>query len=278
MKILFLIIAFLGFMLLFKTKARVKKISIYNKVNEKDKLQDKKDNKTEINNQTKELSEFIALPFILENIIYFKTLIIVVNLVILVILLSTGLININITVFIVFGLITIVGTLFLPKIIIKNILYKRTESVLKSLPFFIDITAACVQSGMTIDGALNYTAKKFKLINPDLSLIMIKMSKRAEINGLELAIKELHQCSTAMEIRMFCSALQYSISFGSSIYDQLAKLSQEMREMQLLVSEEKVSKLSTKLTFPLFIFILIPFIVLVISPSVLELLTHVQKM
>lgn len=131
---------------------------------------------------------------------------------------------------------------------------------------------------MTIDSALSYTAKRFKLINIDLSLIIAKITKRAEINGLESAIKEFQQLSTETEIKMFCSALQYSISFGSTVYEQLIKLSQDMREMQLLVTEEKNSKLSTKLTFPMFLFILIPFVVLVISPSVLELLKYVQTM
>ncbi|WP_145524373.1 type II secretion system F family protein, partial [Yersinia vastinensis] len=201
----------------------------------------------------------------------------IISFIVVVFLLLTKTIDIKLDTFIVIGLMTLMSTLYLPKILIKNIIRKRTEYILKSLPFFIDITAACVQSGMTIDSSLNYAAKKFKLINSDLSLIMIKMTKRSEINGLESAIKELHQCSSTVEIRMFCSALQYSISFGSSVYDQLIKLSQDMREMQLLVTEEKISKLSTKLTLPLFLFILIPFIVLVISPSILEILTYVQK-
>ncbi|HDL7412257.1 TPA: type II secretion system F family protein, partial [Yersinia enterocolitica] len=172
------------------------------------------------------------------------------------------------------GVIILIMMLYIPKYIVKNIITSRNKSLLKSLPFFIDITAACVQSGMTIDSSLSYTAKKFELINADLSLIMLKVTRRAEINGLESAIKEFHQSSTELEIRMFCSALQYSISFGATVYEQLIKLSQDIREMQLLVTEEKISKLTAKLTIPLFLFILIPFIILVISPSVLELLAY----
>ncbi|HDL6963600.1 TPA: type II secretion system F family protein [Yersinia enterocolitica] len=190
---------------------------------------------------------------------------------------GNNLIETNFRNLLIIGLITMIITLYLPKIIIKKIITRRTNSMLKSLPFFIDITAACVQSGMTIDNSLSYTAKKFKLINTALSLVILKITKRAEINGLEAAIKEFRQYSSSVEIRMFCSALQNSISFGSSIYEQLIKLSQDIREMQLLVTEEKTSKLSSKLTFPLFLFILIPFVILVISPSVLELLTYVQK-
>ncbi len=277
MKIFFILLIIIGLVFIIKVKKRKSKLLTYNKINDIDKSQGKREVKKEINNQEENITKFIEIPFILSKSIYSKLLIVIISFIVVVFLLLTKTIDIKLDTFIVIGLMTLMSTLYLPKILIKNIIRKRTEYILKSLPFFIDITAACVQSGMTIDSSLNYAAKKFKLINSDLSLIMIKMTKRAEINGLESAIKELHQCSSTVEIRMFCSALQYSISFGSSVYDQLIKLSQDMREMQLLVIEEKISKLSTKLTLPLFLFILIPFIVLVISPSILEILTYVQK-
>lgn len=277
MKIFFILLTILGVYFFSRIKSRENKISIYNRVNNNDKSQEKRENKNEINNQHKEISQFIKMPLILDNSIYSKLLILFASSIITAMLLLTNIIVINLNTFFTIVLITLLATLYLPKIIMKDIITRRTESVLKSLPFFIDITAACVQSGMTIDNSLSYAAKKFKLINSDLSLIMLKMIKRAEINGLELAIKELHQSSSAVEIRMFCSALQYSISFGSSVYDQLINLSQDIREIQLLVTEEKISKLSAKLTFPLFLFILIPFVVLVISPSILEILAYVQE-
>lgn len=271
----FLLLLLLGLVLLFKTNSKGKRVSVYKKINESDENQDRKEYKKEEHNQ--DLSNFITIPFFLDKPIYFKLFIIAIVLVSIVMLWGNNLIETNFRNLLIIGLITMIITLYLPKIIIKKIITRRTNSMLKSLPFFIDITAACVQSGMTIDNSLSYTAKKFKLINTALSLVILKITKRAEINGLEAAIKEFRQYSSSVEIRMFCSALQNSISFGSSIYEQLIKLSQDIREMQLLVTEEKTSKLSSKLTFPLFLFILIPFVILVISPSVLELLTYVQK-
>ncbi|HDL7645111.1 TPA: type II secretion system F family protein [Yersinia enterocolitica] len=271
--IFFILLLSLGLVFFLKTNSKGKRISVYKKVNESDENQDKKEDKKEEHNQY--LSNFITMPFFLDKPIYFKLFIIAMVLVSTAILWGNNLIETNFRNLLIIGLITIIITLYLPKIIIRNIITRRTDSMLKSLPFFIDITAACVQSGMTIDNSLSYTSQKFKLINSELSLAILKVTKRAEINGLESAIKEFRLYSSAIEIRMFCSALQNSISFGSSVYEQLIKLSQDIREMQLLVIEEKTSKLSSKLTFPLFLFILIPFIILVISPSVLELLTYV---
>ncbi|AOF13749.1 TPA: type II secretion system F family protein [Yersinia enterocolitica] len=270
--LLFISISLFGLIVFFKSRNKNDNISIYNKINsvEIDKIKSKNNEKE----NEKTISNTINLPFILHNIIYLKLIIAVTILIITAILATFDLFSINLKNILVMVTIILIMTLYFPKVIVKNIVAKRTKSLLRSLPFFIDITAACVQSGMTIDNSLSYSAKKFELINADLSLIMLKVTRRAEINGLENAIKEFNQSSTELEIRMFCNALQYSISFGATVYEQLIKLSKDMREMQLLVTEEKISKLTAKLTIPLFLFILIPFIVLVISPSVLELIAY----
>lgn len=278
MNIIFIAMVLFGFISLLISKKKSNKKETYNKINNDNDSSTKIEKNKSKNQQEIGLSSFIKLPYILHNVTYLKILIISLFLIVMLILVKSSIITTNSMSFLMIGMIMLITTIYLPKIIIRNIVNKKIKNMLNSLPFFIDITAACVQSGMTIDSALSYTAKRFKLINIDLSLIIAKITKRAEINGLESAIKEFQQLSTETEIKMFCSALQYSISFGSTVYEQLIKLSQDMREMQLLVTEEKNSKLSTKLTFPMFLFILIPFVVLVISPSVLELLKYVQTM
>lgn len=278
MNIIFIAMVLFGFISLLISKKKSNKKETYNKINNDNDSSTKIEKNKSKNQQEIGLSSFIKLPYILHNVTYLKILIISPFLIVMLILVKSSIITTNSMSFLMIGMIMLITTIYLPKVIIRNIVNKKIKNMLNSLPFFIDITAACVQSGMTIDSALSYTAKRFKLINIDLSLIIAKITKRAEINGLESAIKEFQQLSTETEIKMFCSALQYSISFGSTVYEQLIKLSQDMREMQLLVTEEKNSKLSTKLTFPMFLFILIPFVVLVISPSVLELLKYVQTM
>ena len=278
MNIIFIAMVLFGFISLLISKKKSNKKETYNKINNDNDSSTKIEKNKSKNQQEIGLSSFIKLPYILHNVTYLKILIISLFLIVMLILVKSSIITTNSMSFLMIGMIMLITTIYLPKVIIRNIVNKKIKNMLNSLPFFIDITAACVQSGMTIDSALSYTAKRFKLINIDLSLIIAKITKRAEINGLESAIKEFQQLSTETEIKMFCSALQYSISFGSTVYDQLIKLAQDMREMQLLVTEEKNSKLSTKLTFPMFLFILIPFVVLVISPSVLELLKYVQTM
>ena len=72
------------------------------------------------------------------------------------------------------------------------------------------------------------------------------------------------------EIRMFCTVLQQSLNFGSSIYPQLIQLSSDIRELQLLAIEEKLGTLSAKMSIPLIIFIMFPIIILILAPGVMR--------
>ncbi|VTR14822.1 Uncharacterised protein [Serratia fonticola] len=69
---------------------------------------------------------------------------------------------------------------------------------------------------------------------------------------------------------MFSSTLQQSIKFGSSVYVVLLELSKEMREIQLLIIDEKVSSLAAKMSLPMILFIMFPILALVGGPGVIR--------
>ncbi|CFB71474.1 hypothetical protein [Yersinia enterocolitica] len=183
--LLFIIILVFGCIVFFKNKNKNNRLSTYNSINNQERVNSKTKNTEKENSKENYIYNTIKLPFFLYNIAYFKLTIIIISLVVTVVLTALNLFSINLKNILIVGVIMLIMMLYLPKYIVKNIITSRNKSLLKSLPFFIDITAACVQSGMTIDSSLSYTAKKFELINADLSLIMLKVTRRAEINGLE---------------------------------------------------------------------------------------------
>ncbi len=81
---------------------------------------------------------------------------------------------------------------------------------------------------------------------------------KTEVNGINAALEQLYEEVPGTEVRMLCSTLQQSIKYGSSIYQVLIDLSKEMRELQLLNTEEKVASLSAKMTLPMIAFIMFP--------------------
>nr|WP_235661151.1 type II secretion system F family protein [Candidatus Hamiltonella defensa] len=264
---IFIILCFLGTTLLFYSFDRKKRISVYKKVNDK-KVETQK-NKPAL--KTKTTYSVIKIPdFLLE-----KNKIIFCITSLFALIFAAALFfwkieyskNILITLF----LTSSIFSIGFYQLLIKSIIFRKTRLMLSSFPFFIDMTAACIQAGMTIENALTYSAENFYKINEDIASLIMQVVRKAEVHGLENAIKTLYQEVSFLEIKMFCNAVQNSVDFGSSVYEHLMKFSTDIREMQLMESEEKISKLSVKLTLILFLFILIPFILLIISPTALEL-------
>jgi tight adherence protein C len=163
----------------------------------------------------------------------------------------------------------IIVVILLPSKIKNSTINKKMKRISTDLPFVIDMVAVSVQSGMTIEKALRYIGDNIIDINPDIASLLDRTMLRTDVSGIGAALDQLYEDVPCEEVRMFCSTLQQSIKYGSSVYQVLIELSQEMRQMQLLSTEEKVASLSAKMTVPMIIFIVFPLLVLVAGPGFL---------
>lgn len=157
-----------------------------------------------------------------------------------------------------------------PALLQKPALSTRRKLMTDALPYLIDLLAVCVQAGMTVEHAIKFIARHSDNIDPNLTSLMEQLTKHAEVSGLEEALMDLYRSVDLTEMRMFCSSLQQSVHYGTSLYDNLIELSRDMREMQLLRSEEQIGKLSARMSVPLILFIMFPIIVLIAAPGILR--------
>lgn len=165
--------------------------------------------------------------------------------------------------------------ILIPGILINTILRGKIKNIMNDLAGFIDLVAVNVQTGATIEASLKQVASDFKKLNPDLTYVLLRIIRKAEITGLHAALQDLAISLPTKEIRMFCTVMQQSLNFGSSIYPQLTQLSADIREMQLLVLEEKLGTLSAKMSIPLIIFIMFPIVILILAPGAMRVLPNV---
>ncbi|WP_424222645.1 type II secretion system F family protein [Actinobacillus delphinicola] len=167
-------------------------------------------------------------------------------------------------------IVALILAIIIPGIITGIVVKSRIKSIMVDLPGFIDLTAVCVQTGMSIDMALKRVATDFKVLNPDLTYVMLRIMRKAEITSLSQALDELAISLPTKEIRMFVTVMQQSLNFGSSIYNQLIQLSADIRELQLLEIEERLGTLAAKMSIPLILFIMFPIIILILAPGMMR--------
>lgn len=169
-------------------------------------------------------------------------------------------------------IISIIFVILAPAKIKKIISARRVKKISTDLPFAIDIMAICIRSGMTIENAFSYISKNFSNVNPDIAVLFERTSLKTEVSGISEALDQLYKEVPSPEVRMFCSTLQQSVSFGSSIYPILVELSRDIREMQLISVEEKVASLSAKMSAPMILFIMFPILAIVAGPGFIRMM------
>lgn len=160
--------------------------------------------------------------------------------------------------------------ILLPERLKKTIIKKRMRHISDDLPFMIDLMAVCVQSGMSIESTFRYISENTADINQDIATLLARTVVKNEVSGMNAALDQLYQEMPDNEVRILCSTLQQSIKYGSSIYQVLLDLSKEIREMQLLSTEEKVASLSSKITIPMIVLIMLPLLIIIAGPGLIN--------
>ena len=172
-------------------------------------------------------------------------------------------------------LLIFIGIIIVPGFLTGFVLKSKTKKIMNELTSFIDLVAVNVQTGISIEAALRQVATDFKMLNSDLSYVMLRVIRKSELTGMSQALQDLAISLPTTEIKMFCTVMQQSLNFGSSIYHQLIQLSSDIRELQLLAIEEKLGTLAAKMSIPLILFIMFPIIILILAPGIMRVFPHV---
>ncbi|MCL9783354.1 type II secretion system F family protein [Vibrio sp. S4M6] len=153
---------------------------------------------------------------------------------------------------------------------------KLISQISGQLPYLIDLMAMCVQTGMTIEHSLKYLSEEMSGFDKHLSHHLDQVNTQANLSGLEVALDGLYVQIPSNAMRSFVMTLKQSLHYGSSIYEILETLSSDLREVATLELEEKMGKLSTKLTIPMIVFHMFPIAPLVTVPAVMRVMSIFQ--
>lgn len=167
----------------------------------------------------------------------------------------------------------VIVSLILPDLYLNSRSRSLVIKVSNKLPYMIDLLAVCVQTGMTIEAAMDYLSQEMKDFDPDLGYQLNKTKDRTKVVGLEVALDEMFERVPSNEMRSFVITLKQSVQYGSSIYQVLTTLSSEIREVQMLTIEEKIGKLAAKMSVPLMLFIMFPIVILIAAPGIMRLMS-----
>ena len=157
---------------------------------------------------------------------------------------------------------------FLPTIFVKNKITKRRQSIERAWPDVLDLLLICVESGMSIDPALQRVALE---IGPQSAHLAEELSlTSAELSFLpdrRHAFENLAQRTGLESVKAVVVSFKQAEKHGTSLGRSLRVLAQENRTLRLMLAEKKAASLPPKLTVPMILFFLPVLFVVILVPA-----------
>jgi len=168
-----------------------------------------------------------------------------------------------------------VGALLLgyyaPNVYVSNIAQKRRESIVAAFPDALDLLLICVESGMSIEAAIQKVSQEVGSSSIELAEELTLVS--AELSYLperRQAYEGLAKRTNHPGIKAVATAMIQAERYGTPLGSALRVMSRENRELRLAAAEKKAAALPAKLTVPMILFFLPVLFVVILGPAIIK--------
>ena len=167
----------------------------------------------------------------------------------------------------------------LPEWIVERRTKKRREDIARGLPDLLDLLVISIESGLSLDSAIQSTAADLELVHPVISdeLDVFQYELRAGKSRAE-ALRNLGTRTGVADMRKLASLLIQADRFGTSVSKVLRTQARYMRLRRRQSAEEKAHKVGVKLIFPIFFLIMPTMFLVTVGPALLQLFAGISTL
>ncbi|MDC7685168.1 type II secretion system F family protein [Asticcacaulis sp. BYS171W] len=160
---------------------------------------------------------------------------------------------------------------YAPNLYISNMASKRRASIIAAFPDALDLLLICVESGMSIEAAINKVSQEIGSASIELaeemSLLVAELSYLPE---RRMAYEGLARRTNHPGIKAVCTAMIQAEKYGTPLGTALRVMAKENRELRLSAAEKKAAALPAQLTVPMIVFFLPVLFVVILGPAILN--------
>ncbi|HZZ64242.1 MAG TPA: type II secretion system F family protein [Candidatus Baltobacteraceae bacterium] len=161
---------------------------------------------------------------------------------------------------------------YAPMSFLHRAMERRKDQVQITLPDFLDMVAATVQAGLSVNAALAYAVDTAPgALGDEIkeALAEVRLG-RARADALKAAAERLNQ----QEFTTTVAAIVQAERLGSNIGKILSELAEDVRTHRILIVEEHAAKLPVKMVFPMGFFLLPALFVIIFGSLIINYLAH----
>lgn len=162
---------------------------------------------------------------------------------------------------------------FLPPIIIRRGVVRRSRNVSAGLPDALELLAVCIEAGLSLENGLQRVSGELKRSLPDLADELALTW--AEINILpdrDQALANFAERVNVPSVRTVVTTLSQTLRYGTPLARSLRVVAADVRADQLTAMEEKANRLPALMTIPVMLFIMPTIFLIIGGPAALKLM------
>lgn len=159
---------------------------------------------------------------------------------------------------------------YLPTIYVSNAIQKRQQTIQLAFPDSLDLLLICVESGMSIEQAMQKVTEEVAASCPELAEEYgLTTAELSYLQDRKIAYQNLGERTGLEGIKAVVTALVQSETYGTPLGQSLKVMAAENREMRMQAAEKKAAALPPKLTVPMILFFLPVLFVVILGPGAL---------
>jgi len=174
------------------------------------------------------------------------------------------------------GLMGVLTGYYLPSIVVHIKGENRRQALSRALPDTLDQLVCSVEAGLGLNAALERIATEMQDAAPELAYELQLVNDEIALGvHRKDALRRLEQRNGIEEMSSLVNVLVQAERYGTSIAQALRVHSDLVRKRRMLGAEEQAAKISPKLTVMMIVFILPTLFVVLIGPTIINLLRSV---
>ena len=156
----------------------------------------------------------------------------------------------------------------LPGLWLSRRIRHRRRELDAALPDALDLLVVCVESGLTLDAAMQRVGQEIQLAHPTISkeFGITHMETRVGVTRID-ALRNLGQRTGSASLQSLAAMLVQTERFGTSIAQALRVHAESLRVKRQHQAEEQAAKTTVKLAFPVVLFIFPTLLVVLGGPA-----------
>ncbi|MEP3279499.1 MAG: type II secretion system F family protein [Stappiaceae bacterium] len=161
--------------------------------------------------------------------------------------------------------------LYLPNVMLTNIIQKRQKSIQAAWPDALDLSLICVESGMSVEASFRKVAEEIGAqsvpLAEELSLTTAELSYLPE---RKQAFENLATRTGLDTVKAMTTALIQAERYGTPLGVSFRVMAEESRTMRMQAAEKKAASLPPKLTVPMIVFFLPVLFAVIMGPAIMS--------